>query len=124
MDGRFPGAHAAVECCYLSTRGRTSGREHEVEIWFGVRGDEVVIIGGHADTDWLRNLRADPAVAVRIGDERRDGTARVVEDPEERLAVGRLLAEKYEWSLDPGDVVEGPRSWAFGATAVAVGGWR
>jgi deazaflavin-dependent oxidoreductase (nitroreductase family) len=124
MDGRFPGAHAAVECCHLTTRGRTTGRDHEVEIWFGVLGDEVVIIGGHVDTDWLRNLRADPAVAVRIGEERHEGTARLVDDPDERHAVGRLLAAKYEHFLDPGDVVEGNRSWAFGATAVAVGGWR
>jgi deazaflavin-dependent oxidoreductase (nitroreductase family) len=124
MDGGFPGTHAAVECCHLTTRGRSSGRDHEIEIWFGVRNDDVVLIGGHVDTDWLRNLRSDPSVRVRIGDDQHEGTARLVDDPAERIEIGHLLAAKYEQSLDPVDVVEGPRSWAFGATAVAVGDWR
>ena len=124
MDGGFPGTHAAVECCYLTTRGRSSGRDHEIEIWFGVRGSDLVLIGGHVDTDWLRNLRAEPVVRVRIGAEEHEGTARLVEAVDERLEIGRLMAAKYEHSLDPGDVVEGQRSWAFGATAVAIGDWR
>jgi deazaflavin-dependent oxidoreductase (nitroreductase family) len=124
MDGGFPRTHAATECCSLTTRGRTTGREHEIEIWFGVHGDDIVVIGGHVDTDWLRNLRVDPAVRVRIGADRREGTARLVDDPDERRAVGRLMAAKYEHSLGPGDVTDDPRSWAFGATAVAVGDWR
>ena len=37
---------------------------------------------------------------------------------------GVLLADKYERSLSPEDVFDGPRSWAFGATAVAIEAWR
>jgi deazaflavin-dependent oxidoreductase (nitroreductase family) len=123
MDG-FPQAVADADCCYLTTVGRTTGRDHEVEIWFGVQGAVLYVIGGHDETDWLRNLRAQPQVEVRVGDERHHGVARVVEDPAERHAVGRLLADKYERSLSPEDVFDGPRSWAFGATAVAIEGWR
>jgi deazaflavin-dependent oxidoreductase (nitroreductase family) len=115
---------ADADCCYLTTVGRTTGRDHEVEIWFGVQGAVLYVIGGHDETDWLRNLRAQPQVEVRVGDERHHGVARVVEDPAERHAVGRLLADKYERSLSPEDVFDGPRSWAFGATAVAIEGWR
>ena len=28
--------NAEIECCYLTTTGRKSGRPHEIEIWFGV----------------------------------------------------------------------------------------
>jgi deazaflavin-dependent oxidoreductase (nitroreductase family) len=123
MEG-FLEAVADADCCHLTTVGRRTGRDHEVEIWFGVDGAVLYVIGGHADTDWLRNLRAHPAVRVRIGADRHEGVARVVDDPEERHAVGVLLADKYERSLSPEDVFDGPRSWAFGATAVAIEAWR
>ena len=29
-------AHAETENCYLTTKGRRTGKLHEVEIWFGV----------------------------------------------------------------------------------------
>jgi deazaflavin-dependent oxidoreductase (nitroreductase family) len=82
--------------CYVTTTGRRTGRPHTIEIWFGARGDTLYLLSGGGDgADWLRNLRADPGVRVRIGDETTSGTARLVEDPEEDLLARRLLPEKY-----------------------------
>jgi len=83
--------------CYLTTTGRTTGRPHEIEIWFGVRDGRLYLLSGGGDrSDWVRNLRADPRVSVRIGDRAWDARAWVVKDPEEDAAARRLLAAKYQ----------------------------
>jgi deazaflavin-dependent oxidoreductase (nitroreductase family) len=84
--------------CYLTTRGRVSGAPHEIEIWFALDGWTLYLMSGGGDaSDWARNLRADPAVTVRLRDVRYDATARVVErgTVEDALAR-RLVYEKYE----------------------------
>jgi deazaflavin-dependent oxidoreductase (nitroreductase family) len=93
-----PGGHAF---CYLTTTGRVSGRSHTIEIWFALHGRTLYLLSGGGDrSDWVRNLRRDPAVTVRLG--RRDaaelpGRARVVEvgSDEDELAR-RLVAGKYQ----------------------------
>lgn len=95
-----------------------------MEIWFGVLDDQLCLIGGHSDTDWLANLRRRAEVSVRIGDETRQGRASVVDELSERRAIGALLANKYELLLEPADVADTAGSWAYGATAVAIRGWR
>jgi hypothetical protein len=50
---------------------------------------------GRGRANWVRNLRADPAVSVRIADRTFPGTARIVEDPEEELLARRALPAKY-----------------------------
>lgn len=83
--------------CYLTTRGRRTGRPHEIEIWFAARGRTVYLLSGGGDgSHWVRNLRAQPEVAVRIGDETHAGRGRVVEDVEEDGLARRLLVEKYQ----------------------------
>ena len=32
--------------CYLTTKGRVSGRLHEIEIWFGVHGNTLYLLSG------------------------------------------------------------------------------
>jgi deazaflavin-dependent oxidoreductase (nitroreductase family) len=108
---------AAVNFCYLTTAGRSTGRPHTVEIWFGLRDGTVYMLsgGGHR-SDWVKNLRAHPAVEVRIRDRTFPGNARLVGDEEEDAMARRLLASKYQrWS-------EGrPLStWARTAVPVAV----
>ena len=83
--------------CYVTTRGRRSGRPHVIEIWFGVRDSTVYLLSGGGDrSDWLRNLQANPAVAVRIGNRSWQANARVVTHPDEDAAARRLLAGKYQ----------------------------
>ncbi len=84
--------------CYITTTGRRSGRPHVIEIWFA-RHDATlyVLAGGRERADWVRNLMADPAVALRLGDDHHHATARVlVSGTDEDGLARRLLLEKYQ----------------------------
>jgi deazaflavin-dependent oxidoreductase (nitroreductase family) len=102
---------------YLTTRGRRTGRPHEIEIWFAVhRGRTYVLAGGGRRADWVRNLLADPRVGLRIGDRRWEARAGLVEDLEEEARVRRVLAAKYQGWRE-GRPLSG---WARKALVVAV----
>lgn len=89
---------ADEEYCYLTTKGRVTGRPHEIEIWFGARDRSIYLLSGSHSSDWVKNLLKDPAVSVRIAKHVFSGTAHLVEDEEEEMAARYLLAEKYqEW---------------------------
>lgn len=106
---------AAEDFCYLTTIGRVTGRPHEIEIWFAFENGAVYMLSGGGDrADWVRNLRHDPGVTVTIAGQELEGTARVVEDPEEDELARRLLVEKYERS--PGSLA----GWRRRAQPVAV----
>ena len=102
--------------CYLTTTGRRSGRPHTVEMWFAASGRTLyALAGGRERADWVRNLRADPAVEVHLAGVRYPATAREVdagsgEDAEAR----RLLLEKYQ---EPGS--SDLEQWGRTALAVA-----
>lgn len=86
--------------CYLTTIGRVSGKPHEIEIWFVLDGSTVYMMNGNSKydagrSDWVRNLRRQPGVKLRIRDRIFDGNARIVSDPEEEARVRRLLLKKY-----------------------------
>ncbi len=88
---------AEDDFCYLTTRGRVTGRPHEIEIWFAASGRTLYLLSGGQDrSDWVRNLRADPAVTVRVRDTTYDATARVVEESEESERGRTLVFEKYQ----------------------------
>ena len=100
------GGLGAEQYCYLTTTGRRSGEPREIEIWFGLEGSILYMLSGGRDrSNWVRNLLADPAVSVRIGDRRFEGSARVVEDPGEDALARRLVLDKYSqgYSGDLGD---------------------
>lgn len=82
--------------CYLTTTGRVTGKPHEIEIWFGLSGNSLYLLsgGGHS-SDWVKNLKAHPAVKVRLGKQTYQATARIVEDTEEQGLARNLLAAKY-----------------------------
>jgi deazaflavin-dependent oxidoreductase (nitroreductase family) len=102
--------------CYLTTTGRVSGRPHEIEIWFGAHGSTLYLLSGSHKSDWVRNLRKDPAVTVRIADHTFTGIARVVSDKEEELRARYLVAEKYqEW--EEGKMLS---QWAQTALPIAI----
>ncbi|HEY4397342.1 MAG TPA: nitroreductase family deazaflavin-dependent oxidoreductase [Acidimicrobiia bacterium] len=90
-------AAADDDFCYLTTRGRVSGRPHEIEIWFALDEHTLYMLSGGRDrSDWVRNLQAEPAVSVRLRDSTYDATARVVEDGDESERGRRLVFEKYQ----------------------------
>jgi deazaflavin-dependent oxidoreductase (nitroreductase family) len=82
--------------CYLTTTGRVSGEPREIEIWFVLVGATLYLLSGGGDrSDWVRNLRRDPAVAVRIDGTTWPGRARIVEDADEDERARTLLVDKY-----------------------------
>jgi deazaflavin-dependent oxidoreductase (nitroreductase family) len=83
--------------CYLTTTGRRTGRPHTIEIWFGANRDTLYLMSGGRDrSDWVRNLRVNPDVRVRVGTTEWSARARSVDDPGEEAMVRRLLAGKYQ----------------------------
>lgn len=97
-----PCAYRDTEFCYLTTTGRVSGKTHEIEIWFACHPEPTsrtfyMMAGGRDHADWVRNLRRDPGVSIRIGDERWPATAQIVtpDEPDDRLAR-ELLCGKYQ----------------------------
>lgn len=87
---------AALDYCYVTTAGRKSGRPHTIEIWFALEGDRVYLLSGGGDaSDWVRNIRVNPTVGLRVGDRDMIASARVVERPEEDALARRLLLQKY-----------------------------
>ena len=112
--------NAEVDCCYLTTTGRNSGRAHEIEIWFGVIDGALCLISGNGDgADWYRNLIAEPEVAIRLVDETHRGRARVIDDPDQRSRVGDVMGAKYVWDGDQ-SIGLTYRAWCYEVPAVTV----
>ena len=89
-------AVADEDYCYLTTTGRVSGEPREIEIWFGLDGAAVYLLSGGGDrSNWVRNLRRDPGVTVRIAGTTWPGRARIVEDADEDERARSLLVDKY-----------------------------
>lgn len=77
---------------YLTTVGRVTGDPHEIEIWFATRDATVYFLsGGRDDADWVRNLRHEPRVTVRIAGRTSAGSARVIDPDDEEDALARDL---------------------------------
>ncbi len=97
--------HAAKQFCYLTTTGRTTGRPHQIEVWFAFAPDDAgdagsllyMLAGGGERSDWVKNLRRDPAVNIRLDGETYPAIARPVAPgtAEDGLAR-RLLCAKYQ----------------------------
>lgn len=110
-------AHATDGVCHLQTTGRVSGRPRTIEIWFAVDGTRMYMLsGGGEAAHWVRNLRAHPAVRVRMGGRTLEGTARTIEGEPAEPTARRLLAAKYQrWREG-----EPLSSWAAGSLPVEV----
>jgi deazaflavin-dependent oxidoreductase (nitroreductase family) len=109
-------AMAAEPFCYVTTVGRVTGREHTIEIWFALHDRTLYVLSGGGDrSDWVRNLRRNAQVQVRLGDVRVPGQARVVTEASEDELARRLVHEKYQPGYG-GDLT----SWRRSALPVAV----
>jgi deazaflavin-dependent oxidoreductase (nitroreductase family) len=110
-----PRSLADEDFCYLTTVGRVSGRPHEIEIWFAIENNSLYMLSGDRDrSDWVKNLRRNPEVTVRLAGEYFEGHARLVESEEEDELARRLLVEKYEHN--PGNLA----NWRRTALPIAV----
>ncbi|MBS1107982.1 MAG: hypothetical protein H6Q91_3484 [Deltaproteobacteria bacterium] len=81
--------------CQLRVRGRKTGKERSVTIWFALGDGKLFLTGDARGPQWLRNARANPDVIVKIGNTRLRGRARVVEDPAEAESVRQRFVRRY-----------------------------
>jgi hypothetical protein len=96
-----------------------SGRTHEIEIWFALdpaAGVTLYLLAGAGDgSDWVRNLRAEPAVTLRVRDVTYAATARVITDSVEDDRARTLVFDKYQ-PRNAGELV----TWRARALPVAL----
>jgi hypothetical protein len=84
------------------TRGRKTGRAHEVVVWFA-REDDVIWLRTDGRTDWLRNLRGDRRCRLRVGTVEVPAVYEpVADEPAALRHVVELFRAKYgaEWVSD------------------------
>jgi len=105
------------EYCYLTTTGRVSGKLHEIEIWFGTQDQSLYLLsGGGNDSDWVKNLRKQSQVTVRIARGTFKGVARIVRNIREESLARPILAAKYQGWQEGREMSD----WAKTALVVAI----
>jgi deazaflavin-dependent oxidoreductase (nitroreductase family) len=105
--------------CELETIGRRTGRPRPIEIWFAAdatRDRIYLLAGGRERAHWVRNIRADPRVRVRLGHRWFDGAAAEIEGGPDDGIARRLLAAKYQGWIDGASL----SSWARDSLPVAI----
>ena len=106
-----------LDFAYLTTTGRRSGRPHVIEIWFAAeRGTIYLLSGGGEDADWVKNIRRDRRVRIRVGSRTVSARARFPRGVAEDHRARELLDAKY-MGWRPGTRLSG---WARGALPVAI----
>lgn len=90
---------------YLTTIGRKSGMPRQIEIWYAAYDGAYYLCSEARDqTQWAKNIMADPRVLIQIGStnaEPIEGVARLIDadaEPELAAAVAALFDAKYGWS--------------------------
>jgi deazaflavin-dependent oxidoreductase (nitroreductase family) len=87
---------ADADFCYITTTGRVTRRLHTIEIWFAAEGDTLYMLaGGRERSDWVKNIRVQSTVSVRIADARLAGTGRIVGPGDEDALARTIVAGKY-----------------------------
>ena len=75
----------------LETKGRNSGRPWRNPVGNGVEGDTFWIVAEHGhEAGYVKNIKAEPRVRIRVGGRWRTGTAHVMEADDARARQRRL----------------------------------
>lgn len=86
---------------YLTTIGHRTGLPREIEIWFVVYRDRFYLFAETGEAAaWVKNIRSNPEVAVRIGERQIGATARVLDRAADRELwdqVAAIADRKYGW---------------------------
>ena len=106
------GTEASVTCAslkgvadrqvlHLTTMGRTTGLPREIEIWFVVCRERFYLFAETREAaGWIKNIRRNPQVTVRIGEWHIDARARVLDCHIDRTLwdqVAEIANGKYGW---------------------------
>jgi deazaflavin-dependent oxidoreductase (nitroreductase family) len=90
---------AGQQTLKLTHHGRRTGKPYEVVIWFMVDGDKLYLATANVNRNWVRNVKKDPKVLLRVGGETFSGQVRPISDPAEREHVQSLVQQKYWYVL-------------------------
>jgi deazaflavin-dependent oxidoreductase (nitroreductase family) len=85
----------------LTTIGAKTRLPRTIEIWFVVWEGRFYLFAERGEAaNWVKNIRRNPKVTVRIGDWRTDAPARVLERDADRAlweTVAAIADRKYGW---------------------------
>lgn len=99
--GRLAGSNLLL----MTSTGAKTGRPNVAPLGYTRDGDRHVVVGSNmgrpANPQWLRNIQADPAVTLEVGDETFEATATVTVGAERRRLLDAHIAAipmfgKYE----------------------------
>jgi deazaflavin-dependent oxidoreductase (nitroreductase family) len=80
----------------LTVRGRRTGKPYSVKIWFATRNGKIYVTSGRGmEANWIKNLRKNPDVELKIGGTSLRGTAVWRKGPEVRTEIFPLFFRKY-----------------------------
>jgi len=92
---------ADKQVLYLTTVGRRTGLPREIEIWFVVWCERLYLFAETGEaTRWVKNIRDNPKVTVRIGKSQISATACVLDrhiDSKLWDQVTEIANRKYGW---------------------------
>jgi deazaflavin-dependent oxidoreductase (nitroreductase family) len=97
----FPAEFASDDYCYLLTTGRKTGQRRETEIWFamgpGERSNRLYVLAGSGENAyWVKNLRANPLLNIRMRELEIPAQIFDIGTEEEEALARDLLVEKYQ----------------------------
>jgi deazaflavin-dependent oxidoreductase (nitroreductase family) len=86
---------------HVTTVGRRTSLPREIEIWFVIQGDRFYLFAETGEAAaWVKNIRHNPKVVVRIGAPRIGAMARVLDREIDRELwdhVAAMAHRKYGW---------------------------
>src|SRR3954453_11366324 len=86
---------------YLITVGRRTGLPREIEIWFVVCCERLYLFAETGEAArWVKNIRHNPEIVVKIGERQIGATARVLDRHTDRALwaqVAAIAERKYGW---------------------------
>ena len=82
---------AGKQTLVLTHYGRSTGKPHEVTIWFLVKGEKIYLTTANVQRQWVRNVQKTPHVKLSIGDATFEGEACFLGDVPERKQCSRCF---------------------------------
>ena len=97
----FPVEYTDDDYCYLLTIGRNTGLKRETEIWFalgpgGASRRLYVMAGSGENAYWVKNLRVNPLLRIRMRETEIPSQVFDIEDEVEAELARDLLVAKYQ----------------------------
>ncbi len=90
-----------VQVLSLTTTGRRSGTQRDVELWFIVHCNWLYVMAEHGhQTGWVKNLEKHSRADIALAEQQFPVQARILDterDSQEWQIVAQLFREKYDW---------------------------